>query len=77
MLEKFYAGKTEKELKSMLNLYSALLILSIVLPILFNLVSYYINGKTYLKVSIIFILLIIWSFINVEYLKNRLKNKHL
>ena len=76
MPEKLYAGKTEKELKSTLNLYSAILILSIILPILFNLVSYYISGKMYLKASIIFILLIFWSLLNIDYLKNILKNKN-
>ena len=75
MLEKFYAGKTEKELKSYLNVYSALLILSIVMPILFNAISFYINGTTHLKASLIFVLIFIWSVINFDYLKNKLKHK--
>jgi FtsH-binding integral membrane protein len=75
MLEKLYASKTEKDLKSALNLYYALLIVSIVMPILFNVFSYYINGKIHLTKSMIFILISIWSLFNIDYLKNRFKNK--
>jgi FtsH-binding integral membrane protein len=74
MLEKLYASKTEKDLKSALNLYYALLIVSIVIPILFNAFSYYANGKIYFTKSMIFILIIIWSLFNIDYLKNRLKD---
>jgi FtsH-binding integral membrane protein len=75
MLEKLYASKTEKDLKSTLNLYYALLIVSIVMPILFNAFSYYADGKIHLTKSMIFILIIIWSLFNIDYLKNRIKDK--
>lgn len=75
MLEKLYASKTEKDLKSILNIYYALLINSIVLPILFNTISYYLNGKTHLTYSMTFILITLWSLFNINYLKNRFKNK--
>ncbi len=75
MLEKLYTGKTEKDLKSILNIYYALLINSIVLPILFNTISYYLNGRIYLTYSMTFILITLWSLFNINYLKNRVKNK--
>ena len=75
MLEKLYASKTEKDLKSILNIYYALLINSIVLPILFNTISYYLNGRIYLTYSMTFILITLWSLFNINYLKNRFKNK--
>lgn len=75
MLEKLYASKTEKDLKSILNIYYALLINSIVMPILFNAFSYYANGKIYLTYSMTFILITLWSLFNINYLKNRVKNK--
>ena len=75
MLEKLYANKTEKDLKSIMNIYYALLINSIVLPILFNTISYYLNGRIYLIYSMTFILITLWSLFNINYLKNRFKNK--
>ena len=75
MLEKLYASKTEKDLKFILNIYYALLINSIVLPILFNTISYYLNGRIYLTYSMTFILITLWSLFNINYLKNRFKNK--
>ena len=75
MLEKLYASKTEKDLKFLLNIYYALLINSIVLPILFNTISYYLNGRIYLTYSMTFILITLWSLFNINYLKNRFKNK--
>ena len=75
MLEKIYQSKTEKESKFFLNLYCALLINSIVLPILFNSISYYLIGKTYLTYSMTFILITFWSLFNISYLKNKFKNK--
>ena len=75
MLEKLYANKTEKDLKSIMNIYYALLINSIVLPILFNTISYYLNGRIYLTYSMTFILITLWSLFNINYLKNRFKNK--
>lgn len=74
MLEKIYGNKTESELKFVLKIYTALLIVSLLLPILFNLIFFYINGKTNFKVSIVFILIFIWSLLNVDYLKKRKKN---
>jgi hypothetical protein len=75
MLEKLYGSKTEKDLKFLLKLYYALLINSIVLPLLFNTISYYLNGKIYLTYSMTFILITLWSLFNINYLKNKFKNK--
>ena len=46
MLKEFYSNKTDKELKSMLNLYSGLLISSIVLPIIFTTFHYFLAPYT-------------------------------
>lgn len=75
MLVKLYASKTEKELKSLLNIYAAILIVSIVLPILFSSIGYFINGKMNLTNFKLLIIVIVWSLYNVYYLRNRLKTK--
>jgi len=75
MLKELYSNKTDKQLKSILNLYSALLIVSVVLPIIFTIVSYLLNEKIHFINIIIFIIIIIWSLINVDFLKNKLNNK--
>lgn len=75
MLEKLYADKTEKQLSSALRLYAALLIVSIVLPILFVAFGYYATGKINFGQSAIFLVIIFWSSLNVSYLKGVLKNK--
>jgi len=74
MLKDLYSNKTDKQLKSILNLYAALLIVSVVMPIILTIVSYLLNGKIHFANIIIFIIIIIWSSINVDFLKNRLKN---
>ena len=75
MLEKLYASKTENELKSAFKLYSALLILSFVMPIIFSIVSYFLNGKISFTYNVPFIIVMIWSLMNVTYLKNRFLKK--
>jgi len=45
MLKELYLNKTDKQLKSILNLYTALLIMSFVMPIIFTAISYFLNGK--------------------------------
>jgi hypothetical protein len=75
MLEKLFGSKTEKDLKFLLKLYYALLINSIVLPLLFNTISYYLSQKIYLTYSMTFILITLWSLFNINYLKINLKNK--
>ena len=75
MLEKLYRNLSEKNLKSALTIYYSLLIVSIVLPILSIIVGYFLNGKIYFNYYlIIFLIILIWSLFNVEYLKNKLKN---
>lgn len=74
MLKELYSNKSDKQLKSILNLYAALLIVSVVMPIILTIVSYLLNGNIHFANIIIFIILIIWSSINVDFLKNRLKN---
>ena len=75
MLEKLYASKTEKELKSLFNIYAATLIVSIVIPILFSTIGYFISGKTHLTSFKLLIVLIPWSLYNTVYLKKRIKRK--
>jgi len=76
MLKEIYSNKTDKQLKSVLNLYTALLIVSVVMPIIFTTVSYYLNGKIHFTNIVIFIIIIIWSLINIDFLKKRLNNKN-
>jgi|GEM_PF-2175807 len=76
MLKEMYSNKTDKQLKSILGLYSGLLILSVVLPIIFTAISYFLNGKIHFTTIISFIVIIILSLININYLKNRLNNKN-
>lgn len=73
MLEKLYSNKTEKELKSFLNIYAAILIVSIVLPILFSTIGYFISGKIHLTSFKLLIVVIPWSLYNAVYLKKRVK----
>lgn len=75
MLQKLYSSKTEKELKSFLNIYAAILIVSIVLPILFSTISYFITGKIHLTSFKLLIVVIPWSLYNAVYLKKRIKRK--
>jgi hypothetical protein len=71
MLQKLYSSKTEKELNSLMNIYVAILIISIVLPIVFSTITYFINGKIYLTRFKLLIIIMIWSLYNVNYLKKR------
>ena len=72
MLQKLYSSKTEKELNSLMNIYVAILIISIVLPIVFSTITYFINGKIYLtRFKLLIIIIMIWSLYNVNYLKKR------
>ena len=73
MLEKLYSKSTEKDLKSALKIYTGILIGSLIIPVLGNAISYFLNGKIYLEYLIIFIVLALWSLFNVEYIKNKLK----
>ncbi len=73
MLEKLYENKTDKQLKSSLNIYAALLILSIIIPIIFICIGYFTSGRLQLSRSVTFIIIIIWCSINVNYLKKALK----
>ena len=70
-----YSNSTEKQLKDYLDLYSGLLISCVVLPIIFTIVSYYLNGRANFSYIKIFIIVITWSIINVYYLRNLLKSK--
>ncbi|HAO51457.1 MAG TPA: hypothetical protein DCR35_20355 [Runella sp.] len=74
-VKKMYSNKTDKQLKSMLSLYSGLLISCIVMPIFISIVGYFLNGKTYFLEISPFIIIMIWSLINVNYLKNKLNNQ--
>lgn len=73
MLERFYSNKTEKDLRKMFNIYSALLILSLIIPILLSIIAYFMNGKVSLSFLFPFVIVLIWSSLNVDYLKKKLK----
>ncbi|MBC5837494.1 hypothetical protein [Flavobacterium muglaense] len=45
MLAKLYASKTDTELKTLLHIYTAILIVLIVLPLLFIAIGYFLHGK--------------------------------
>jgi hypothetical protein len=75
MLDKLYSNKTEKELKSTLNVYTSLLIVSVLMPIVLITMSYILNGKAQFKYLIVIILVFLWSLINVDYLKKKVKSK--
>jgi hypothetical protein len=74
MLEKVYRNLSEKNVKYALIMYHGLLITSIVLPVLFLPVSYFLNGKIYSSYPIIiFVIIFIWSLFNIEYLKKKMR----
>ena len=71
MLDKIYSTKSEKDLKSLQKLYTALLIVAVSLLIIFNLISYFLSGNFHLFPSILFVIIIFWSALNVNYLKKK------
>lgn len=74
MLDKMYSDKPEKDLRYILKIYSALLIVSVGLLIVLNGLSYFLlSGNFHLELSIIFFVMICWSAFNVDYLKRNLK----
>lgn len=72
MLDKLYSNKSEKDLKAMLNLYRALLIVAVSLLIVFNGLSYFLSGKFHFGPTILLIVVIFWSALNNDYLKKEL-----
>ena len=77
MLDKLYTNKSEKELKTLFNLYAGLLIVSIVIPILFSVFGYVVNGKINLSYLLPFVVILLWSSLNVDYLKKKLKKNNI
>ena len=76
MLDKIYKNSSEKGLKQALVVYGGLVISAIILPIVFLAIEYYLNGKIYFsKTVIIFLIIVLWSLINIDYLKKRMKTK--
>ena len=71
MLDKLYSTKSERDLKFFQKIYTALLIVAISLLIFFNGISYFTSGNFHLIPSILFIVIIFWSALNVDYLKNK------
>lgn len=71
MLEKLYENNTEKQLKFLQKLYTALLIVVAILLVVFNGISYFLWGNFHLIPSIIFIIVLFWSALNVDYLKKK------
>jgi cytochrome c biogenesis protein CcdA len=76
MLDKIYTSKTNKQLQSALNLYSAVFIVSIVMPIILETISYLLIDKIQYSNIIIFSIVIIWSLSNIKFLKKKLNNKN-
>jgi uncharacterized membrane protein len=72
MFEKLYENNTEKELIFFRKLYTALLIVVVSLLVVFNGISYFLWDNFHLIPSIIFIILLFWSALNVDYLKKKL-----
>lgn len=71
MLEKLYGNNTEKELKLLQKLYTALLIVVVSLLVVFNGISYFLWGNFHLNRSIIFIIVLFWCALNIDYLKKK------
>lgn len=71
MFQKLYENNTEKELIFFRKLYTALLIVVVSLLVVFNGISYFLWGNFHLIPSIIFIILLFWSALNVDYLKKK------
>jgi hypothetical protein len=71
MFQKLYENNTEKELIFFRKLYTALLIVVVSLLIIFTGISYFLWGNFHLIPSIIFIILLFWSALNVDYLKKK------
>lgn len=71
MFEKLYENNTEKELIFFRKLYTALLIVVVSLLVVFNGIRYFLWGNFHLIPSIIFIILLFWSALNVDYLKKK------
>lgn len=70
MLKKLYGNVSEKDSKTLLKIYFGVLISAIILPIIFLSVEYFLNGQfSFRKTQLIFVFLIIWSLLNIEYLK--------
>jgi hypothetical protein len=70
MLHKLYSKTSQKDINAMLKLYTALLIVSVILIVVMNGLSYFfLSGDLQLKPSIGLLIVIAWSGINVDYLK--------
>ncbi|EAR12577.1 hypothetical protein PI23P_08125 [Polaribacter irgensii 23-P] len=74
MLEKIYEKSSKKKLKYLLKIYYALLFNSVVLPILFLIIGYLLNGKINFKsILMVFVVIFVWSLCNVRYLKKKIQ----
>ncbi|WP_424003556.1 hypothetical protein [Maribacter sp. IgM3_T14_3] len=74
MLDNIYENFSDKGLKQALAVYGGLLISAITIPIVILAVEYFLNDKiSFNKVMIIFLVILLWSLFNIEYLKKRLK----
>ncbi len=71
MFQKLYENNTEKELFFFRKLYTALLIVVVSFLVVFNGISYFLWGNFHLIPSIIFIIVLFWSALNVDYLKKK------
>lgn len=76
MLEKIYSNKSEKEIRTLYVIYIALLIVSIIMPILLSIFGFYLTGNTHLSNFWPFIVILFWSSLNVDYLKKKLNSKN-
>jgi FtsH-binding integral membrane protein len=70
MHHKLYSKTSQKDINAMLKLYTALLIVSVILIVVMNGLSYFfLSSDLQLKPSIGLLIVIAWSGINVDYLK--------
>ena len=74
MLDNIYENFSDKGLKQALAVYGGLLISAITIPIVILAVEYFLNDKiSFNKIMIIFLVILLWSLFNIDYLKKRLK----
>ena len=72
MLDKIYASKSAKDLKFLHKLYTALLIVSVSLLLILNGISYLLSSNFQKNPSILLLIVLFWSALNVDYLKKKL-----
>ncbi|CAN0597175.1 unnamed protein product, partial [Ectocarpus sp. 12 AP-2014] len=71
-----YENISEKGLKQDLAVYGGLAISAFILPILMIAFQYFLFGKiSFSKIFFIFLVILLWSLFNIDYLQKRIKPK--